>query len=93
LAYTILQTKFEITNKLIVKAPSSTTRGHNQKLLKTRASLEPGRNFFRHRAINKWDDLSQKVVASDTDHLVNTFKRTYDHPNRIKKAGSTNNFY
>jgi len=35
LVYKILNKKFVISNQLIVKAPASTTRGHNQKLLKT----------------------------------------------------------
>jgi len=73
LVYKILNKKFVTSNQLNVKAPASTTRGHNQKLLKTRASLEIRRNFFNHRVIDKWNDLSQKVVASDT---VNTFYRT-----------------
>jgi len=44
-------------------SPVSKTRGHTLKLLKPRARLNVRKNFFTHRVVNDWNNLSPETIS------------------------------
>ena len=58
--------------RLILVSPSTTTRGHQFKLLPSHCNLDVRRRSFAERVVNPWNSLSVQAVSSDN---INTFKR------------------
>ena len=57
---------------LFVFSPSTTTRGHQFKLLPSHCNLDVRRRSFAERVVNPWNSLSVQTVSSDN---INTLKR------------------
>ena len=58
-----------------IKLDNNTTRGHDKKLKKQRASKIVRQNFLTLRATNTWNSLPQEVVAAPS---LNAFKARLD---------------
>ena len=63
------------TNHLLTLNQSSTTRGHNYKLTKTRTKTNLHAHFFTNRVINPWNNLPSNIVSAET---INSFKNNLD---------------
>ena len=57
-------------------SPVTSTRGHDYKLFKTRASCRSRHNFFTMRVINNWNGLPNNIVNSSS---VNALKNLLDN--------------
>ena len=60
----------------------SSTRGHNQKLIKPRANKDIRKNYFTNRVINNWNSLPDYVINSKT---VKIFEKNLDNYFNEKK--------
>ena len=56
-------------------ATGSNTRGHSQKIAKSRARLGMRQNVFSQRVVNDWNSIPAQVVESPT---LNIFKSRLD---------------
>ena len=62
-------------SKLFTPSPSTTTRGHRNKLYHPHAHKQVRRHSFSFRVLPDWNSLPPKVIESDT---LNAFKRQLD---------------
>ena len=62
-------------SKLFTPSPSTTTRGHRNKLYHPHAQKQVRRHSFSFRVLPDWNSLPPKVIESDT---LNVFKRQLD---------------
>ena len=67
------------------------TRGHSQKLEKSRYDHFLRMRFFDARVINKWNALPETVISSNS---INSFKSNYDrHIIDLKRRGRMYDFF
>ena len=70
--YKIMKEVVDVDNELFTNLQKSTTRGHNLKLRKTKATKHSRVNVFSNRVIDDWNSLPSKVVnAITTDSFKN----------------------
>ena len=66
------------------------TRGHSQKLEKSRYGHFLRMKFFDARVVNKWNSLPEAVISSNS---INSFKSSYDrHIRNLKRRGKMYEF-
>ena len=63
------------TKKFFVPSNSTTTRGHEYKLQKSRSRLDIRKHYFSQRVVDKWNSLPAAIVQAQS---VNSFKNMYD---------------
>ena len=60
---------------LFTFAPSSATRGHNYKLIKTHCKNNWLLNFYSSRVVSYWNSMPPDVVNTSYDHLLSLLKK------------------
>ena len=63
------------THKLFTSLPTSSTRGHDQRIFKCHATKSARTNSFSQRIVNDWNGLPNHVITAPT---LNTFKERLD---------------
>ena len=53
-------------DKMFQKATYTSTRGHQQKLAKTRPNLDIRKHFYSQRVVDKWNKLSDSATKAPT---------------------------
>ena len=64
--HNIVKDDVRVEKKLFANFQESSTRGHNYKLHKSKASVHSRFNVFSNRAIDEWNSLPSRVVNADT---------------------------
>ena len=62
-------------NELFTPIPSTSTRGHSQRILRQRSMKAARAKSFSQRTIQSWNNLSKKVIDAPS---VNAFKNRLD---------------
>ncbi|KAK3086666.1 hypothetical protein FSP39_021649 [Pinctada imbricata] len=75
--FKILSDKYDnrVSNNLLEKNTSSTTRGHSKKLIKNRARLDIRKYYFTNRVVEAWNHLTEYVTSAET---VKSFEHRLD---------------
>ena len=67
-------------NELFTPIPSTSTRGHNQRVLRQRSTKAARAKSFSQRTIQSWNNLSKKVIdAPSVDAFKNRLDEDWQH--------------
>ena len=81
---------FKLATEQNDETVGAVTRGHSQKLEKSRYGHFLRMKFFDARVVNKWNALPEAVISSKS---INSFKNSYDrHISDLKRRGKMYEF-
>ena len=73
--YKIITGKVNVDKSNFFDIRKSSTRGHQYKITKKKATIAARINNFSNRVIDEWDKLSSSILAAETTDI---FKNKFD---------------